>query len=467
MGPATETHFSGKRGIAQPPATTREAGVPLRYLLAFCLFVLSAVAFLDRTNISIAGLQIGREFLLNNEQLSWVFTAFLIGYVAFQIPAGLLARRLGSRRALGLALVWWAGTTALTAVVPKGFHNALLTLAVIRFVLGAGEAMMYPAASQFVERWFPLEERGKVNGLIFAGVGIGSGITPPLVTAIILHYSWRASFWFSAAIALVVGVAWYLVARDTPEAHPLATRSELQRILAGRDSTPEASLERARVAGMDRVVPWGRIFRSRVVLSLTVSYFAFGYVAWIFFAWFFIYLAQVRGLNLKSSALYSMLPFLGMTVGCLLGGVASDWLVRLRGLRAGRCLLPAAAMALTSVFMVVGSSAAKAETASIVLACGAGILYVAQSCFWAVSADFAGEYTSVVSGFMNMGAQIGGACTASLTPLIAAHFGWKASFFTAALLAMVGAIAWLAVDPTRGLMSGQGAPAASASAEAT
>ncbi|GAC1426753.1 MAG: MFS transporter [Acidobacteriaceae bacterium] len=452
MGSAIETHSSGKRGIAVPPEKDRRAAVPLRYLLAFCLFVLSAVAFLDRTNISIAGLQISREFLLNNEQLSWLFTAFLIGYVAFQIPAGLLARRLGARRALGLALVWWSVTTALTAVVPNGYRGALLTLAAIRFVLGAGEAMMYPAASQFVERWFPLEERGKVNGLIFAGVGIGSGITPPLVTAIILHYSWRASFWFSASIALVVGMAWYIVARDTPERHPFVSALELHRIVSGRDSSPEATLERTRTAGTERVVPWIRIFRSRVVLALTVSYFAFGYVAWIFFAWFFIYLAQVRGLNLKSSALYSMLPFLGMTVGCLSGGVASDWLVRHRGLRTGRCLLPAAAMALTSVFMVVGSSAAKAETASIVLACGAGILYVAQSCFWAVSADFAGEYTSVVSGIMNMGAQIGGACTASLTPLIAAHFGWKTSFFAAALLALVGALAWLAVEPSRGLM---------------
>jgi MFS family permease len=81
------------------------------------------------------------------------------------------------------------------------------------------------------------------------------------------------------------------------------------------------------------------------VLALTFSYFAFGYVAWIFFAWFYIYMAQVRGLNLKTSALYSMLPFIAMTIGCLGGGVVSDWIARRFSLRLGRCLLPGLSLA--------------------------------------------------------------------------------------------------------------------------
>jgi ACS family glucarate transporter-like MFS transporter len=104
-------------------------------------------------------------------------------------------------------------------------------------------------------------------------------------------------------------------------------------------------------------------------------------------------------------------------------------------------------MALTALLLVLGSRAERAQTAGIVLALGAGILYISASCFWAVSANFAGEYAGLTSGIMNMGAQIGGACTTSLTPLIAAHFGWRMSFFVAALLAVLGALAWLIVDP--------------------
>jgi len=179
-----------------------------------------------------------------------------------------------------------------------------------------------------------------------------------------------------------------------------------------------------------------------------LSYFTFGYVAWIFFSWFYIYLVQVRGLNLKTSAVYSMFPFIAMTLGSLLGGVASDWLVRHYSPRIGRCFLPAFALAFTAVLLLLGSRAHQAQTASIVLACGAGALYLSQSCFWSVTADFAGEHAGVVSGTMNMGCQLGGAVTASLTPLIAAHFGWEASFLAATIFAALGALAWLTVDPT-------------------
>jgi ACS family glucarate transporter-like MFS transporter len=82
-----------------------------------------------------------------------------------------------------------------------------------------------------------------------------------------------------------------------------------------------------------------------------------------------------------------------------------------------------------------------------VLACGAGTLYLSQSCFFSVAADIAGEHAGVVAGTVNMGGQLGGAVTASLTPLIAARFGWEASFLTAALLAGLGALAWLVVNP--------------------
>jgi ACS family glucarate transporter-like MFS transporter len=200
-------------------------------------------------------------------------------------------------------------------------------------------------------------------------------------------------------------------------------------------------------------VPWKRIFLSREVLAVTLSYFTYGYVAWIFFSWFYIYLAEVRGLNLKTSALYSMLPFIAMTLGSLIGGAASDWLTRNLSARAGRCYLPAFALGCTAVLLLVGSRAHDVQVASIVLACGAGALYLSQSCFFSVTADFAGEHAGVVSGAMNMGGQVGGAVTASLTPLIAARFGWEASFLVATMFATLGALAWLVVNPNARLSS--------------
>ena len=411
--------------------------LPMRAWLGFCLFLLSAIAFLDRTNISIAGPQISSEFSLGNVQLGWVFSAFLVGYAASQILAGWIAVRLGPRCALTLAVVWWAAFTLGTALVSPRMHGALWTLIAIRFALGVGEAIMYPASNQFVAQWIPARERGRVNGIIFAGVGAGAGLTPPLLTAMIAGHGWRAAFWFSAGVGVIAGIAWFLIARDTPEQHPLVSPDELRTIRAGV----------AQVPAVKASVPWNAILRSRTLIALTFACFCFGYIAWIFLGWFYLYMAQARGLNLKASAIYTMFPFLAMTAFCVAGGVLGDWIASHHGLRACRCGPGFFSLLAAAGLLILGSRVSSAPFAAMTLAAGAGALYISQSSYWSVTADIAGQHAGVVSAVMNMGAQIGGAVTASLTPWIAQHFGWTSSFLAAALLGFAGAIAWLGVDP--------------------
>ena len=154
----------------------------VRWWLVFWLFMLSAVAFLDRVNISVAGGLISKEFQLSKVQLGWVFSAFLLGYALFQTVGGRLADRFGSRRVLSGGVIWWGVFTAITACVPSQLPYALLLFIAVRFLLGAGEAIVYPASNQFVARWIPMQERGIANGWIFAGVGAGAGLTPPIIT---------------------------------------------------------------------------------------------------------------------------------------------------------------------------------------------------------------------------------------------------------------------------------------------
>jgi ACS family glucarate transporter-like MFS transporter len=416
-----------------------------RLLLAFWLFVLSAISFLDRTNISIAGLQISSEYGLGNQRLGWIFSAFLIGYAGFQVPAGWLASRFGPRLVITLGVVWWGVATALTTLIPPGISQAVVLLICIRFALGAGEAVIYPAANQFVARWVPVQERGFINGLIFAGVGAGSGLTPPLLAWFILHHGWRSAFWFSAVIGVIAGAVWWWLARDTPEEDPKVSPSELNLIREGiaESSAPAGSAHTA--------ISWGAILRRRDLPALIICYFGFGYTAWIFFSWFFLYMAQVRGFNLKASALFSMLPFLSMTIGCLAGGAVSDRLTRAYGLRTGRCGLASVAFFFTAIFLVLGSRVQSPQLAGVILAGGAGALYVSQSSFWSVSADIAGRSSGVFSSMVNMGAQVGGAVTASLTPWVAQRFGWTTSFAIAAALATLGGVLWMTVHPERPL----------------
>jgi ACS family glucarate transporter-like MFS transporter len=336
--------------------------------------------------------------------------------------------------------------TALTATLPAGIPGALGLLIAIRFLLGAGEAVVYPASNRFVSQWIPRQERGIANGWIFAGVGAGAGLSPPLITFIVVHYGWQASFYVCAVIGVLAGAVWYVIARDSPAEHPAVSPEELAFIQAGL-TLPGKADSTAKGPG-PRLVSWSRVVRSKDVRAVTLSYFCFGYVAWIFFSWFYTYLAQVRGLNLKASAFYAMLPFIAMGICSPLGGAISDRLTKWKGPRLGRCGLAAFGIAIAAVFLTLGSLAHSARVASLVLAGGAGALYLAQSSFWSVTADIAGASSGSVSGFMNMGAQFGGAVTASLTPWIANRYGWTVSFLTAAALCLLGAVSWLLVDPS-------------------
>jgi len=410
----------------------------VRWFLVFWLFVLSAVSYLDRVNLSIAGGSIADSYGLTDVQLGPVFSALVAGYALFQTVGGYLADRFGPRRVLTAGVVWWGVFTGLTALVPAGIAGALVLFIGVRFLLGAGEAVIYPSANQFISRWIPVRERGIANGWIFAGVGAGAGLTPPLITYFMIHYGWRSSFWVCAVIGFVAGGIWFLAARDTPSEHPRVSAAELAFIQSGL--TVNASTA-------ESLVPWRRVVRSREVWAVTVSYFCYGYVAWIFFSWFYRYLAKVRGLDLKASAFYSMLPFLAMLVCCLIGGAVNDRLTKRHGPRLGRCGVAAVAMGFAAMFIALGSQVQGVRLASVVLAGGAGALYLSQSSFWAVTADIAGASAGSVSGFMNMGGQIGGALTGSLTPWIAAHYGWTASFLVAASLSLLGGLTWLLVNP--------------------
>jgi MFS transporter, ACS family, glucarate transporter len=247
-----------------------------------------------------------------------------------------LADRIGPRLTLTLAVVWWGIFTTLSASIPSTFGHALLALILMRFLLGVGEAVVYPASNRVVAEWIPSRERGIANGLIFAGVGAGAGITPPLIVYVMESYGWRWSFVVSAILGLAAGAVWWFIARDKPSEHRSTNAAERKLIQTG---LPQAAAKGAK--GEAGVVPLSRMLRSSDLWAMTLAYFAYGYSAYMFFTWFFNYLNAVRGLDLKSSRFYAMLPFIAMAVCSLLGATSAIGSprrgVRVSGAAESRC----------------------------------------------------------------------------------------------------------------------------------
>src|ERR1017187_8973051 len=151
----------------------------VRWFLVFWLFVLSAVSYLDRVNISIAAGSIVDAYHLTDVQLGKVFSALVAGYALFQTVGGYLADRFGPRRILTAGVVWWGIFRALTALVPANISGALFLFVMVRFLLGATKAVIYPAANQLMTRWMPRRDPSIANGGIEPGVGAGASLTPP------------------------------------------------------------------------------------------------------------------------------------------------------------------------------------------------------------------------------------------------------------------------------------------------
>lgn len=420
---------------------TSHPKLQMRWIVTGWMFLVSAISYLDRVNISIAGQAIANEFHLSNLQLGSVFSAFVLGYGLFQAPAGWLADRLGPRLVLTAGVVWWAVfTVSITLLAPTQAY-LLPILIGLRFALGAGEAVVYPASNCIVAAWIPSAERGLANGIIFSGVGFGAGVTPPLISYLVITYGWRTAFWASAGLGLIAGAIWYMIARDRPRGHPWISPDELSRI--------EKHIPQRSATERPAAMPLQSILTNRDVIAISFSYFCYGYCAYIFFSWFYLYLTNVRKLNVRDSAVFTMLPFLTMAICSPLGGWIADRLTRTRGKRVGRCGVAGAAMLLAAVFLASGTQVSSAKLASVVLALGGGALYLSQSSFWAMSADIGKTSAGTVSGVMNMAGQMGGALTATLTPAIAMRFGWMASFLVAAALCVLGALAWIPVGSAR------------------
>ena len=414
----------------------------VRYLLVMLIFLVGAVVNIDRSNISIAGSFLAADYHISRIQLGWVFSAFMIGYAAFLIPAGWIAGRLGPRRTLTGGLIWWGALTTATALVPPTMANALWVLIAVQFILGLGEALAYPSANQFIAAWFPSHERGTANAWVQAGAQMGSGIAPPLIAFVIYDFGWHAAFYVSAVIGLVIAVFWYLAARDVPAQHTRVTPQEMEHIQAGLPVQIKCPMP---------PVPWAKIFSSTDVWGTALAYGGFCYTATIFSTWFFIYLKDGRGFDLKSSALLGMLPFIATTSCCLAGGVISDWLVKRWSPYVGRSLFGAFTLLVSGIILIIGSHAQNALVAALLLAATAGTLYLGQAIYYAVAADLGGPFTGVISGLVSMGGQIAGAATASLTPFFASRYGWESAFYVAAGVGFACIIPWLFVSPKRGI----------------
>jgi ACS family glucarate transporter-like MFS transporter len=424
-----------------------------RWRILSLLFAISVITYIDRVNISVTARQMMPALQLTEMQMGHVFSAFVLGYALFQIPGGWLGDRLGARRVLTLALIWWSVFTALTAVaasLPMAHAFGVLgSLIVVRFLIGVGEAAALPNFNRAVANWFPPSERGVGIGLAIGGIGIGSALTPPLTAWLMVNFGWQTPFYVAGMIGLMIATVWFLYARDSPREHRHVNAAEVA-LIEGSDSRGMRSAS-ARV-------PWASLVRTPTMWWLVMSYSCLGYVAYVYMSWFYLYLVNVRGFGILRGALFASGPFMAIAVFCPLGGWVTDRLALRAGVTRGRAIVGSVGMGLAGFSILLGSVIEEPYLAIVLLSLGAGWLYFTVGAYWSSTMDLSKVHAGTLSGIMNTGANIGGSLSPTLTPWLAEQFGWPAALGAAAMAAISGGLMWIAIRPGDGLRSSSSLP---------
>ena len=193
----------------------------VRYRVVAFAMALAAVTYLDRVCISIVAPDIMRDLGLTTIQMSYVFSAFTLAYAGFEIPTAWWADKVGSRRVLTRIVLWWSAFTMATAGA-----FSYVSMLVVRFLFGIGEAGAWPNAARVFSRWIPARERGRVQGIFFAGAHLSGGLTPMLVAYMATFLHWRVIFLIFGCVGVVWALSWHWWFRDEPRDHVSVSRAE-------------------------------------------------------------------------------------------------------------------------------------------------------------------------------------------------------------------------------------------------
>jgi MFS family permease len=405
----------------------------VRYLVVAFAVALAGVTYLDRVCISILAPSIMQDLALTRIQMGYVFSAFTLAYAAFEIPTAWWADRIGSRAVLTRIVVWWSGFTMLTGAVFS--YPALLA---VRFLFGAGEAGAWPNAARVFSRWIPARERGRVQGIFFAGAHLAGGLTPGLVAWIAQFVPWRMVFVMFGFVGLGWAASWYHWFRDEPRDHPAVKPAE-------RDL-----IERERGLPSGHQGGWAEVFRTPSLLPLCLQYLANTYGFYFFITWLPMYLAKARGLETAELALFAGLPLLLSVVADVTGGMTTDAISRRFGVRLGRCGVGSAAYLLAASIMLAGTLSVNGRLAGVLIATAGALSMFTLAPSWATAIDLGGRHAAVFSATMNTAGQVGGILSPVVAAYLVEYFGdWSLPLHVLSALYLMASVAWLMIDPVR------------------
>jgi ACS family hexuronate transporter-like MFS transporter len=388
----------------------------LRWYICGLLFFAATINYIDRQVIGILKPTLVGEFGWQDERIyaAIVFT-FQLAYAIGLLLAGRVMDKLGTRLGFMIAVVLWSIAAVAHAVADwfpwlqlptvnldasTGFSVVMLTgaaagFALMRFLLGLGEAGNFPASIKTVAEWFPQKERALATGIFNSGTNVGALVTPLVVPWITLQWGWQWAFILTGLTGFFWIIAWSTMYR-APEQHQRLSTGELAYIR----SDPVESVV---------AIPWGKLFPHRQTWAFAIGKFMTDPIWWLYLFWIPDFLNRNHGLDLKSIGLPLVAIYLVADIGSIGGGWLSSTLIK-RGWTINRSRKTAMLVCALSVVPIM----AAAQASNLWVAVGLVSLAAAAHQGWSanlftlVSDTFPRRAVGSVVGIGGMAGAVGG-----------------------------------------------------------
>jgi MFS family permease len=400
------------------------------------LVVCTALNYIDRSTLAVANPLIRRDLGLSIADMGLLLSAFLWAYAAFQLPAGALVDRFGPRRMLGLGVFVWSVAQALGGLV-GGFWQ----FTGARIFLGLGESPQFSALVRVVRDWYNVRERGLPTGIALCGSKLGPAIAPPLLTILMLTFSWRWMFAIMGLVGVGVAVLWYAVYREPREVH--LTSDEIAYLNEGETAQVEE-----RVTWAD----WKHLFAYRATWGMVLGFFGEVYMGWLYQAWLPGYLELERHMSIPKTGWVASIPFACGVIGSVGGGWVADRLAAMGVSPVNSVKYPAVVGLMgMATFTLVAALIPSTFWAVVAISVALGFNGIAGGMCWALASVIAQRHcTASLGSIQNCGGYIGGALAPMITGFIVQDTGsFVPALLFSAALGMVCGLIYLFMVPNR------------------
>ncbi len=406
---------------------------PRRYTIILLFALGTALCYIDRVNISIAIIPLAEDKGYDAATKGLVLSSFFWGYIWFQMLGGWLADRFGGKRVLMAGVAMWSLATALT---PLAASISFGTLLAARALLGAGEALNFPAVHSVAARWTVVEERARAISFHFSGVTFGTMIALLVSPVIVIELGWPAVFYISGALGLVWLAAWQIKAADAPEDCPGMTPHEMATIAAGRPEMPLAG-----------AIPWAAILSEPAVWAIVIAHLCNNFGFYIILLWLPSYLAHNFHVPMARLGELSVIPYAVAFVMQNASGWFADALQK-RGmsLTAVRKSMQGAAFVAGALPLIALPAATSVGVAVMLVTLSIGGSALGSGAFAVNHLDVAPRYAGILMGLSNTFATIPGIIGVAATGVILEKTNsFAAAFYLTAIVYTVGLVCYLAI----------------------